>query len=396
MNIPLISTIHGSHLASSLLKKYYNSASVNADKIIAISDYVKNNILKNNPEKKDIIKVIHRGADIEMFNPENIPTSRIIQISEMLQLPDEAKIIMLPARPSSWKGHEILIKSFSSINNENIICIMPGADDDGHYVTNLRNLAKKYNVLGKKVLILGAGGVVSSIIFALKKMKEDNNWDSLAVQCWSQMQELYGIAPCLAYGWMGSEDGIAVSCEGDVQGSMSMLLLNYISNSDKSSTLLDLATFDKDADAVQMWHCGVSPRHFANEDGIKWVDHTTLGRKTEKKYGVAGDQVFAPQKTTTTYISNNGERILVLNSNIFEHSNKGFDGTRGWFKDIHLNRKKITSENLVNTLNMVGHEHHYAVGQGDYSKELIEFAAWNNLKLIEEIPLVDYLSPLEN
>ena len=153
MNIPLISTIHGRHLASSLLKKYYNSASVNADKIIAISDYVKNNILKNNPEKKDIIKVIHRGADIEMFNPENIPTSRIIQISEMLQLPDEVKIIMLPARPSSWKGHEILIKSFSSINNENIICIMPGADDNGHYVTNLRNLAKKYNVLGKMVFL---------------------------------------------------------------------------------------------------------------------------------------------------------------------------------------------------------------------------------------------------
>ena len=153
MNIPLISTIHGSHLASSLHKKYYNSASGNADKIIAISDYVKNNILKNNPEKKDIIKVIHRGADIEMFNPENIPTSRIIQISEMLQLPDEAKIIMLPARPSSWKGHEILIKSFSSINNENIICIMPGADDNGHYVTNLRNLAKKYNVLGKMVFL---------------------------------------------------------------------------------------------------------------------------------------------------------------------------------------------------------------------------------------------------
>ena len=153
MNIPLISTIHGSHLANSLLKKYYNSASVNADRIIAISDYVKNNILKNNPEKKDIIKVIHRGADIEMFNPEKIPTSRIIQISEMLQLPDEAKIIMLPARPSSWKGHEILIKSFSSINNENIICIMPGADDNGHYVTNLRNLAKKYNVLGKIVFL---------------------------------------------------------------------------------------------------------------------------------------------------------------------------------------------------------------------------------------------------
>ena len=237
---------------------------------------------------------------------------------------------------------------------------------------------------------------VTRVYFALKQMKEENDWDSLAVQCWSQFQELYDIAPCMAYGWMGSEDGIAVSCEGDVQGSISMLLLNYISNTKKSSTLLDLATFDKKANAVLMWHCGVSPRHFANEDGISWVDHSTLGRKTEKKYGVAGDQVFKPQSSTTTYLGNNAERILILNSEIFEHTNKGFDGTRGWFKETKLNRDPISAENLINTLNIIGHEHHYAVGQGDYSKELLEFAAWNDLKLVEEIPLVDYISPKDN
>ena len=237
---------------------------------------------------------------------------------------------------------------------------------------------------------------VTRVYFALKQMREENDWDSLAVQCWSQFQELYDIAPCMAYGWMGSEDGIAVSCEGDVQGSISMLLLNYISNTKKSSTLLDLATFDTKANAVLMWHCGVSPRHFANEDGISWVDHSTLGRKTEKKYGVAGDQVFKPQSSTTTYLGNNAERILILNSEIFEHTNKGFDGTRGWFKETKLNRDPISAENLINTLNIIGHEHHYAVGQGDYSKELLEFAAWNDLKLVDEIPLVDYISPKDN
>ena len=237
---------------------------------------------------------------------------------------------------------------------------------------------------------------VTRVYFALKKMREENNWDSLAVQCWSQFQELYGIAPCMAYGWMGSEDGIAVSCEGDVQGAISMLLLNYISNTEKSSTLLDLATFDREADAVLMWHCGVSPRHFANEDGIKWVDHSTLGRKTEKKYGIAGDQVFKAQSSTTTYLGNNAERLLVLNSEIFNHTNKGYDGTRGWFKETKLNRLNISAENLINTLNMIGHEHHYAVGQGNHSKELLEFAAWNDLKLIDEIPLVDYISPKDN
>ena len=237
---------------------------------------------------------------------------------------------------------------------------------------------------------------VTRVYFALKQMREENNWDSLAVQCWSQFQELYGIAPCMAYGWMGSEDGIAVSCEGDVQGAISMLLLNYISNTEKSSTLLDLATFDREADAVLMWHCGVSPSHFANEDGIKWVDHSTLGRKTEKKYGIAGDQVFKAQSSTTTYLGNNAERLLVLNSEIFNHTNKGYDGTRGWFKETKLNRLNISAENLINTLNMIGHEHHYAVGQGNHSKELLEFAAWNDLKLIDEIPLVDYISPKDN
>ena len=237
---------------------------------------------------------------------------------------------------------------------------------------------------------------VTRVYFALKQMREENNWDSLAVQCWSQFQELYGIAPCMAYGWMGSEDGIAVSCEGDVQGAISMLLLNYISNTEKSSTLLDLASFDKEADAVLMWHCGVSPRHFANEDGIKWVDHSTLGRKTEKKYGIAGDQVFKPQSSTTAYLGNDASRLLILNSEIFDHTNKGYDGTRGWFKETKLNRTNISAENLINTLNMVGHEHHYAVGQGDHSKELLEFAAWNDLKLVDEIPLVDYISPKDN
>ena len=217
----------------------------------------------------------------------------------------------------------------------------------------------------------------------------------MAVQCWSQFQELYGIVPCMAYSWMGSEDGVAVSCEGDVQGSISMLLLNYLSNSNQSSTLLDLATFDDDSDSVLMWHCGVTPRHFANDDGIKWVDHSTLGRKTDKKFGIAGDQIFKPQATTTTYLGNNCERILIINSEIFEHTNKGYDGTRGWFKNIYLNREKISSRDLINTLNVMGHEHHYAVSQGNLSKELLELASWNDLKLVKKIKMVDYLSPFD-
>ena len=108
------------------------------DAIIFNSNFVKKTY-ENYLNDKTKLHVIPRGVDTNYFSP-----SRKKLMS---------KNIFIPSRISSWKGHDILIKSFSSINNENIICIMPGADDNGHYVTNLRNLAKKYNVLGKMVFL---------------------------------------------------------------------------------------------------------------------------------------------------------------------------------------------------------------------------------------------------
>ena len=38
-----------------------------------------------------------------------------------------------------------------------------------------------------------------------------------------------------------------------------------------------------------------------------------------------------------------------------------------------------------------GHEHHYAVGQGNVTHELMEFAAWKKIRLIEKVPYADYV-----
>ena len=229
------------------------------------------------------------------------------------------------------------------------------------------------------------------VYLALKGLAERNGYDALAVQCWSKFQELYGVAPCMSYGWLGSEDGLAVACEGDVPGAVSMLLLNYLTNRRGSSTLLDLAAIDSDSDTMLMWHCGVSPRHFANEDGIKWVAHTALGRKTEISFGVAGDQVFAPQETTITYVGDDAERLLVLGSRIIEREEPGFDGTRGWFTQFELNQEPIDTWDLVNTLAVHGHEHHFAVGQGNVTSELLEIAAWRKMRTVDRVPYRDYL-----
>ena len=233
---------------------------------------------------------------------------------------------------------------------------------------------------------------VTRLYLAMRDMTDEFDYDALAVQCWPNIQPYYQVAPCMAYSWLGSEDGIAVSCEGDVLGAASMHLLNVLTGRDGSSTLLDMTALDPATNAMLMWHCGVSPRHFANDDGIKWVDHVTLGRKGDDgPYGVAGDQVFAPQGTTVSYIGDDGSSLLVIRADIIEHEKKGFDGTRGWFAEFELNKRTVSLMDLINTLTVRGHEHHFAVGQGDVTDELMEFAAWKGMRLIEHVPLTKYL-----
>ncbi len=233
---------------------------------------------------------------------------------------------------------------------------------------------------------------VTRFYLALHDLSHDMAFDALAVQCWSTIQELYNIAPCMAYSWLGSEHDMAVSCEGDVPGVISMHVLNLLSERKGSSTLLDIAALDPERQSVLMWHCGVSPRHFANEDGIRWVDHVTLGRNAaDGPYGVAGDQVFAPQPVTLCYISEDAEQILVMKSEVVDHPSPGYDGTRGWLSKTYLNGEPIDIWDLINTFTVRGLQHHFAMGQGDVTRELMELAAWKKMRLVEPVPYADYL-----
>ncbi|MEO1439671.1 MAG: hypothetical protein AAFV33_04655 [Chloroflexota bacterium] len=254
--------------------------------------------------------------------------------------------------------------------------------------TDIRGAAVEVTVTNNR-----AFNRVTRLYLALKDMADEFGYDALAVQCWSKIQQQYNVVPCMAYSWLGSEDGVAVSCEGDVQGAISMYLLNVLSGNAQSSTLLDMAALDPQTNFMLMFHCGVTPRHFATKDGIRWVDHVTLGRKMDDgPYGVAGDHVFAPQEDTTiSYVGDDGSSLLVVRASIVEHDVKGFDGTRGWFNRFELNKETVDIWDLVNTLTVRGHEHHFAVGIGDVTSELMEFAAWKKLRLMEKVPYTDYV-----
>ena len=128
LNIPVVTSVHMRFRKTNILKKIYNSILTKGDAIIAISNHIEKSIISVFPRVSNKINIIHRGVDLELFNPNNIKPARIIAQSKILNLRDNIPVIIMAARPAMWKGYMTLISALSKVNN-NFQCVLIGAGD---------------------------------------------------------------------------------------------------------------------------------------------------------------------------------------------------------------------------------------------------------------------------
>lgn len=129
LRIPTVSTVHGRFKTNSIFKRIYNGKIVKADHVIAISRYIKKLITTQFIGVEERLSVIHRGVDTDMFDPQAVNQTRIINFANSVTLPEDIPVVMLPARPTLWKGHEILLDALSMIKDMPFICLFVGAAD---------------------------------------------------------------------------------------------------------------------------------------------------------------------------------------------------------------------------------------------------------------------------
>jgi glycosyltransferase involved in cell wall biosynthesis len=129
---PFITTVHGAYKTKGALKKYYNSVMMRGDRIIAISEFIERYIQESYQHLKGVnlqhIKVIHRGVDSKIFDPEVISQARTQALALQWQLPLNTPLILLPARLSPSKGHIILLKALTELPHKNFLCLLIGSD----------------------------------------------------------------------------------------------------------------------------------------------------------------------------------------------------------------------------------------------------------------------------
>jgi len=101
-----VTTVHGPYTVNR-----YSGIMVRGERVIAISGFIRDYILKNYPETDPAkIEVIHRGVDPDQFPYGHRPSTRWLEAwrAENPRL-DGKFIVTLPARLTRWKGQEDFI-----------------------------------------------------------------------------------------------------------------------------------------------------------------------------------------------------------------------------------------------------------------------------------------------
>ena len=118
---------------------------------------------------------------------------------------------------------------------------------------------------------------------AIDTWSKDNEIDATAIQCWTSLEEFYGVVPCTIMSMM-SDTLRSSACETDVAGTVSMYAMQLASG--QPSALLDWNNnYGGDPDKAVVFHCSNLPKSVFAEQKMDYQEIIagTVGK--ENTYG---------------------------------------------------------------------------------------------------------------
>jgi glycosyltransferase involved in cell wall biosynthesis len=139
----LVTTFHGFYSIN-----WFSAVMTKGEKVIAISRIIADHIKENYQVPAEKITTIHRGVDTDSFNPALVSKDRTQSLQEQWGgAGASAPVIMLPARISPWKGHDILIKALGGLKDFPWTAVLIGDTAENPRITeNLKNILQEYQL----------------------------------------------------------------------------------------------------------------------------------------------------------------------------------------------------------------------------------------------------------
>lgn len=152
--IKSVSTFHNVYGNNNLIKRMYNKQLSNVDHIIAISNYVKYEIMNIYDIESSKIKVINRGTDINFFNLSGNSDKDFNDFLFKYNIDLEKKIILYPGRLTSWKGQIEFLDIVKYFKDQPLIFYFVGDTKNLSFYDKLIKKINKYG-LDKNCKVLG-------------------------------------------------------------------------------------------------------------------------------------------------------------------------------------------------------------------------------------------------
>jgi len=198
-----------------------------------------------------------------------------------------------------------------------------------------------------------------------ERWMEENGLVATAVQCWTSMQEYFGIVPCTVMSMMSNMLKPS-ACEADIAGAVGMYAMTLASGT--PSALLDWNNnYGKDPNKGVIFHCSNLPADFFIEAEMSHQDIIAATVGKENTYGtVAGRIKTGP--FTYCRVSTDDERGIIR-AYLGEGKVTGDPlDTFGGFGVVEI----PDFQSLLHHICEHGYEHHVAVNRGQVAGALNE------------------------
>ena len=165
--------------------------------------------------------------------------------------------------------------------------------DNDRRVKNKLNAIKKY--IATRSIPDAALLKIAKFGYVVDKWVKDNEIDGTAIQCWTSLEEFYGIVPCTLMSMM-SESLVPSACEVDVTGLLGMYILQLASGT--PSAILDWNNnYGPEPDKCVLFHCSNLPRSFFKSAKMDYQEIIAGAVGKENTYGAVVGRI-APNKAT--------------------------------------------------------------------------------------------------
>jgi L-fucose isomerase-like protein len=234
---------------------------------------------------------------------------------------------------------------------------------------NDRNVKKKLSAIQQytptKTIPADALLKMAKFGYVVDKWIKDNELNGTAIQCWTSLEEFFGIVPCSLMSMM-SEALVPSACEVDVTGLLAMYVLQLASGT--PSALLDWNNnYSDEPDKCVLFHCSNLPKSFFKSSKMDYQEIIAGAVGKENTYGTIVGRIDAG--AATFFRTSTDDAAGVISSYVgqgeFTNDNLNSFGGYGVMKIPNL-------QNLMQFVCRMGFEHHVAMNMSQKADAIAE------------------------